>query len=216
MRKRATDDRPRRERGAVGSKFTFETEASSPGLGETGVVQLGDRLKTVREFLGETQKTMSRRFRLGENTWQSYELNGKLPKGETLSELAALGIDMNWLLTGRGTMRTASGRPDSGDGDHPSPPPEASSCRPVLDLALLSEAVTLVEQGLAEQGCRLSPRAKGHLVAALYGLTVESGGGSRPTGVSPAAAAHLLWLALQMEDGTQQAPSGGDGAVRPP
>ncbi len=179
------------------------------------MVQLGDRLKTVREFLGETQKTMSRRFRLGENTWQSYELNGKLPKGETLSELAALGIDMNWLLTGRGTMRTASGRPDSGDGNHPSPPPEASSCRPVLDLALLSEAVTLVEQGLAEQGCRLSPRAKGHLVAALYGLTVESGGGSRPTGVSPAAAAHLLWLALQMEDGTQQAPS-GDGAVRPP
>lgn len=215
MRKRATDDWPRRKRGAVGSKFTVEMEASSPGLGETGVVQLGDRLKTVREFLGETQKTMSRRFRLGENTWQSYELNGKLPKGETLSELAALGIDMNWLLTGRGSMRTAAGRPESGDGALPLSQRKSGASGSVLDLALLSEAVALVEQGLTDRGRRLSPRAKGHLVAALYGLAAEEGeGNSRPPGVSPSAVAHLLWLALQMDEALQ--PLDGDGTVRLP
>ncbi len=177
------------------------------------MVQLGDRLKTVREFLGETQKTMSRRFRLGENTWQSYELNGKLPKGETLAELAALGIDMNWLLTGRGSMRMAAGRPESGDAALPLSPRESGS---VLDLALLSEAIALVEQGLDDLGRRLSSRAKGNLVAALYGLAAgEDGGGSRPPRVSPSAAAHLLWLALQMDDAVR--PVGeGDGAVRPP
>ncbi|WP_137139880.1 hypothetical protein [Azospirillum brasilense] len=158
---------------------------------------------------------MSRRFRLGENTWQSYELNGKLPKGETLSELATLGIDMNWLLTGRGRMRMAAGRPESGDGALPLPPRDAAPPRSVLDLALLSEAVALVEQGLADRGRRLSPRAKGHLVAALYGLAADGAGGSRPTGVSPAAVAHLLWLALQMDDGAQQGVS-GDGAAKPP
>ncbi|WP_353858615.1 hypothetical protein [Azospirillum formosense] len=158
---------------------------------------------------------MSRRFRLGENTWQSYELNGKLPKGETLSELAALGIDMNWLLTGRGGMRKAAGGPESGEGALPLPPREAATPRSALDLALLSEAVALVEQGLAVRGRRLSPRAKGHLVAALYGLAAEGGGGSRPSGVSPAAAAHLLWLALQMDDGAHQAVS-GDGTPEPP
>ncbi|WP_237902904.1 hypothetical protein [Azospirillum brasilense] len=162
---------------------------------------------------------MSRRFRLGENTWQSYELNGKLPKGETLSELAALGIDMNWLLTGRGSMRTVAGRLESGDGALPLPPREAALPRPVLDLALLSEAIALVEQGLADRGRRLSPRAKGNLVAALYGLAAvgEDGGGSgsRPPCVSPSAAAHLLWLALQMDDAVP--PVGeGDGAVRSP
>ncbi|CAO3372674.1 helix-turn-helix domain-containing protein [Azospirillum argentinense] len=179
------------------------------------MVQLGDRLKAVREFLGETQKSMSRRFRLGENTWQSYELNGKLPKGETLAELAALGIDMNWLLTGTGRMRASADPPDPGDGALPAPPRESRPSRPVLDLTLLSEAIALVEQGLADRRRRLSPRAMGKLVAALYGLTVESGDGSRPAGVSPAAVTHLLWLALQMDDGVSPA-LGGDGAVRPP
>lgn len=183
------------------------------------MAQLGDRLKAVREFLGETQKTMSRRFHLGENTWQSYELNGKLPKGETLAELAALGIDMNWLLTGRGSMRAAGGRPESGDGALPPAPRESGVPRPVLDLALLSEAIALVEQGLADRGRRLSPRAKGNLVAALYGLAMEGedgdGGGSRPPRVSPAAAAHLLWLALQMDDALRPAGE-GDGADRLP
>lgn len=180
------------------------------------MVQLGDRLKVVREFLGETQKTMSRRFRLGESTWQSYELNGKLPKGETLSELAALGIDMNWLLTGRGSMQMAAGRPESGDGALALSPRESGS---VLDLALLSEAIALVEQGLDDQGRRLSSRAKGNLVAALYGLALagEDGGGSgsRPPRASPSAAAHLLWLALQMDDAVRPVEE-GDGAVRPP
>nr|WP_282183974.1 helix-turn-helix transcriptional regulator [Azospirillum sp. OGB3] len=183
------------------------------------MVQLGDRLKTVREFLGETQKTMSRRFHLGENTWQSYELNGKLPKGETLADLAALGIDMNWLLTGQGSMRASPGHSAAGDGALPPASPEPGATRPVLDLALLSEAVALVEQGLADRGRHLSPRGKGNLVAALYGLALagEDGGGSgtHPPRVSPSAAAHLLWLALQMDDSVR-AVGEGDGTVGSP
>ena len=46
---------------------------------------------------------MSHRFDLGDATWQGYELKNKPPKGETLKELAALGFDINWILTGLGT-----------------------------------------------------------------------------------------------------------------
>ncbi|MDE1146102.1 MAG: hypothetical protein PW843_05680 [Azospirillaceae bacterium] len=66
---------------------------------------LKDRLRRVREYLGETQKSMSARFALGVNTWQGYERLGKLPKGETLARLLELDISVDWLLTGQGDMR---------------------------------------------------------------------------------------------------------------
>jgi len=66
-----------------------------------------DRLKQVRDALGETQKTIGGRIGLGTGTWQSLERDNRLPKTETLALLATLGFSIDWLLTGRGDMRIA-------------------------------------------------------------------------------------------------------------
>lgn len=40
----------------------------------------------------------------GRKTWERYERGNNFPNGETLSRLASLGINANWLLTGMGPM----------------------------------------------------------------------------------------------------------------
>lgn len=72
---------------------------------------IGERLRGVRNDLGETQKSMSKRLGLGESTWQGYELRDKAPSGEVLEALIAEGFDANWILTGQGRIRL------SGPGD---------------------------------------------------------------------------------------------------
>lgn len=68
---------------------------------------VGERLKKVRMALGMSQKEISDRFGLGESTWAKNERAGRLPKTETLSELADLGFSLDWLMTGVGDMRRA-------------------------------------------------------------------------------------------------------------
>lgn len=80
-------------------------------------VVVGERLRRVRKHLGETQKSMSRRFGLGESTWQTYELQDQLPKGEILASLVELGFDGSWLLTGQGRMPAAGMPAAGGNGD---------------------------------------------------------------------------------------------------
>ncbi|NYZ12851.1 hypothetical protein HL658_09830 [Azospirillum sp. RWY-5-1] len=65
---------------------------------------VGERLEAVRKALGETQKSMSTRYGLGESTWQTLERDGRLPKTETLTRLAADGVSIDWLVTGDGPM----------------------------------------------------------------------------------------------------------------
>lgn len=48
---------------------------------------------------------MSRRFGLGDTTWQRLELEDRVPKGEVLAELIAMGFSVDWLITGVGAMR---------------------------------------------------------------------------------------------------------------
>lgn len=144
--------------------------------------RISERLKLIRDHLHETQKSMSKRFSLGENTWQTYELYGKPPKGETLAALAGLGFDINWLLTGHGHMMLSD--------DGPRAPLAA------IDDRLVGEAVEFVERWLAEDGINFKARLKGKLVAALCRLAVEEAGNRRPE-VNPAAARQLMWFARQ-------------------
>jgi transcriptional regulator with XRE-family HTH domain len=72
---------------------------------------LADRLKQVREALGETQKSICARLEIGVGTWQALERDSRLPKTETLERLAALGFSIDWMVTGNGAMRIASAAP---------------------------------------------------------------------------------------------------------
>ncbi|MDG3443998.1 helix-turn-helix domain-containing protein [Nitrospirillum amazonense] len=110
---------------------------------------LKDRLRQVREHLGETQKSMSARFALGVNTWQGYERLGKLPKGETLARLLELDISVDWLLTGHGNMHLTGNRPG-------------------LDAQLLSQIIDGVLTLYAHDGLRPMPTEQGQLISRIY------------------------------------------------
>lgn len=62
---------------------------------------------------------MSKRFNLGDNTWQAFERDDRLPKTEVLQALADLGFSLDWLATGIGVMR-----PDAGLREDPAHEPQ--------------------------------------------------------------------------------------------
>ncbi|MEQ8346195.1 MAG: helix-turn-helix transcriptional regulator [Sneathiellaceae bacterium] len=65
---------------------------------------LGARLEVVRAHLGLTQQELAARLDVGISTYQRYASGPSASiKPEQLDVLANLGVDLNWLVTGRGT-----------------------------------------------------------------------------------------------------------------
>ncbi|EGX99847.1 putative transcriptional regulator, XRE family [Nitrospirillum viridazoti Y2] len=81
--------------------------------------EIAVRLRTVREALGETHRSISLRLGMGPNTWRECEETGRLPKTEPLQKLNALGFSIDWLLTGRRAMKVG----DVAEMPAPSPAP---------------------------------------------------------------------------------------------
>jgi len=69
-----------------------------------------DRLKKVRESLGKTQKDVARALGVSPRTWQDYEGGINLPGGKVLEQLARMGFNVNWILTGEGEIQQESRR----------------------------------------------------------------------------------------------------------
>ncbi len=118
---------------------------------------LGERLRIIRDAIGESQKGMASRFGLSENAWQRLELEGRAPKGDILAQLIDLGFSSDWLLTGQGQMRPSLSAAD----------PERPTI-PVLDEELnarVVEAVTITYQAC---GAAISPRDLGRVTAQIY------------------------------------------------
>lgn len=65
---------------------------------------LSARLKIAREALGKTQKEMSSLLDLSANGWQPYERGTSIPGGKVIEGLAKLGLNLNWIMTGKGEM----------------------------------------------------------------------------------------------------------------
>jgi transcriptional regulator with XRE-family HTH domain len=66
---------------------------------------LGERLRTVRERLGMTQKEFAKFLNVGIATVQRYEREERIPSGEFLKLLLdKCNVNINWLLTGEGSM----------------------------------------------------------------------------------------------------------------
>lgn len=65
-----------------------------------------ERLKKARVSIGKSQKQLSRELRLGDSTWQNYELKKSFPNVNILDKLERMyDIDRNWLLDGTGEMK---------------------------------------------------------------------------------------------------------------
>ena len=94
---------------------------------------------------------MARRFGLGDTTWQRFELEGRLPKGEVLEQLAAVGYSMDWILTGKGSMFLA----------------ESGATTAGVDEVLMGRIVEGISLVYKETGARISPRDLGVLAARM-------------------------------------------------
>lgn len=63
------------------------------------------RLRAVRNHLGLAVTAISEQAGLKDrNTWHRYEKGETRPNSDTLAYLHGKGIDINWLLSGEGTM----------------------------------------------------------------------------------------------------------------
>jgi len=65
---------------------------------------LHERIKIARESLGLNQKEMAQQLNIAYRSWQGYEDGDNIPGGKVLGNFASLGIDLNWLMTGEGSM----------------------------------------------------------------------------------------------------------------
>jgi phage repressor protein C with HTH and peptisase S24 domain len=66
------------------------------------------RLKTIREYLGKTQKEMASLTGISYRTWQNYEDGVNPPGWDACEALVKLGFNANWLLTGEGGIKEMS------------------------------------------------------------------------------------------------------------
>lgn len=67
-----------------------------------------DRLKSIRDLLGKTQKEMASLIGISYRTWQNYEDGVNSPGWDACGALVKLGFNANWLLTGSGDMKCKS------------------------------------------------------------------------------------------------------------
>ncbi|MAZ04570.1 MAG: hypothetical protein CMN56_15660 [Sneathiella sp.] len=66
--------------------------------------QIYNRIKDARELLGLSQKAISEKLGCSHQAWQGYEAGNNLPGGKILRRLNFLGISIDWLLSGRGSI----------------------------------------------------------------------------------------------------------------
>ena len=62
------------------------------------------RFKALRKVLGKTQKEIGEAIGGSLRTWQNYEIGRSSPNWRVLHALIGMGVNINWLLTGRGEM----------------------------------------------------------------------------------------------------------------
>jgi transcriptional regulator with XRE-family HTH domain len=67
---------------------------------------VGSRLRVWRQALGLTQNDFSERVGLHIGVLKKYELGKNTPGGDALASIAKTGVNLNWLLTGEGSMRS--------------------------------------------------------------------------------------------------------------
>ena len=68
-------------------------------------MNINDRLKLIRANEGLSQAKFAKLFGLPQTTYAQYELGGRAVPDELKQELAKLGYNIHWLVTGEGDMQ---------------------------------------------------------------------------------------------------------------
>lgn len=67
-----------------------------------GYGSIGQRLRAARAQLGRSREEMAATAGIPMETYAKYERDQRVPGGDALAGLGLLGVDLTWLLTGRG------------------------------------------------------------------------------------------------------------------
>jgi transcriptional regulator with XRE-family HTH domain len=127
---------------------------------------IASRLKALRQTLGWTQVEMSATTGIPLPTWKKYEGSDRDPGAEALVAMATSGVNLHWLLTGKGSMLLGS-----------SPVTAYRVAEPAVDwpqngAALNVDALTAIIRGLEDAevhgGGRIDPAKKSALIASAY------------------------------------------------
>lgn len=85
-------------------------------MAQGNLMEIGQRLAQIRLARGDSQEEFARRLQISGRTYQRYEAGEALPKVGCFGTLSDLGVNLDWLLTGRGAADTPPALSDPGPG----------------------------------------------------------------------------------------------------
>ena len=86
----------------------IDSAAATEPCGGEPMQTTGERLKAERERLGLTQKTVATAFGTTTKTQIDYELGRNAPNARYLEKAAVLGVDVQYVITGRASATALS------------------------------------------------------------------------------------------------------------
>lgn len=115
---------------------------------------------------------------INKSTFQSAIERGTKPLDRTVEKWASkIGVDYNWLNTGVGVPYKSSDAAEQRV-EARQPPPVTPSLATVdtdgIDMQMMIEALTIVDNYLSEHHKRMAPERKAELVVAIYDLLCKS------------------------------------------
>ena len=140
----------------------------------SGVIE---RLKSARESLGISQRTIAKRIGCSARSWEAYERGKSLPGFRILQSVASLGIDIHWLVTGEGSMTRSANVTSAA-------PPEP------IDEDLLKMIIEELERFRESRNLSWSAERKARLITYGYAMMIEEKEEGRET--SPRSLSFLL------------------------
>lgn len=131
--------------------------------------EVAARLREARQSLGLSQQKLADKFGISKPGLQGNEAGKSMPGGDLLACYASLGISVDWLLTGKGSMYSAE------------PSSSAQLSNGPLDVELLEFVLEKLEAKIAAAGVRATPKKKAELAVLLYDYIVETGKSEGPS-----------------------------------
>lgn len=141
----------------------------------------------IRADAAMTQKMMSSRLGLGQNSWQRLEAGLNAPSGETLLAISELGYDPTWVLTGSGTMRREPSNAPTLD----------QSDSAGIDEELFARITDAIVRLYKDEQVSISPMDLGRLSARKYAEITSATGASEERRLMVKLIAAQLRAALQ-------------------
>ncbi len=135
-------------------------------------MSISDRLKKWRAYKKLTQKNAGELLGISSGVYQKYEMGLRAPGAEVMEAFLRAGINVNWLLTGKGPMLVADYSTNPSEREikpveREITPQEAITASSV-DVNRLKLAIEQIEQELVKRRGMLEPAAKARVFVLAY------------------------------------------------